>query len=246
MLTKVEGIVIRSTDYGEGNKIVTLYTRQAGKMSLMVRGARKTKSRFTVAAQLFTYGEYTMFGSGNMPSLRSVEVIRANTSLQTDLLKMSYASYIIELLSKVVEERDPNPFLFECLQQTLEYIMEDRDAEIITRIFEAKMLIVAGSSPHMDDCVICGQEQEPFFFSTREGGLLDERCRFRDERAMSISPSATKLLRLFQVMDLKRLGSIEVKTVTRQQLRTVLRAFIDEHLGLTLKSRDFLDQLEAT
>jgi DNA repair protein RecO (recombination protein O) len=244
MLTKVEGIVIRSTDYGEGNKIITLFTRQAGKMSIMARGARKTKSRFTVAAQLFTYGEYTTFGSGNMPSLTSVDVIDSYSSLQRDLMNMSYASYIIELLSKVADERDPNPFVFECLKQTLDYIVEGRDAEIITRIFETKMLILAGSRPQMEACVVCGRAEEPYRFSVKEGGLLDATCHHRDPRSISISASSAKLLRLFQVLDLKRLGSIEVKDVTRGQLQQMLRLFMDEYLGIVLKSRDFLDQLQ--
>lgn len=61
MLVRTEGIVIRTVDYGETNKIITLYTRTHGKVSLMARGAKKTKSRFSSMSQVFSYGEYIFF-----------------------------------------------------------------------------------------------------------------------------------------------------------------------------------------
>ncbi len=61
MQYRVQGIVIRSMDYGEGNKIITLFTRELGKMSVVARGAKKVKSRYGSSAQLFTYGDYLFF-----------------------------------------------------------------------------------------------------------------------------------------------------------------------------------------
>jgi DNA repair protein RecO (recombination protein O) len=121
---------------------------------------------------------------------------------------------------------------------------EGRDAEILCRIFETKMLIVAGISPQLSACANCGAQREPYAISVSQGGLLCPVCLPADPYAIAVTPSTWKLLRLFQVFDLERLGDIEVKPATRNQLKHVLRSFMDEHLDLRLKSRSFLEQLE--
>jgi DNA repair protein RecO (recombination protein O) len=243
MLTKVEGIVIRSMEYGEGNKIINLYTRELGKISVMVLGARKSKSRFAGASQLFAYGEYLLFGSGNMPTLNQADLFNAHSFIQNDLFRMSYSSYIIEMLYKLTEDRDPNPFVFELLKQTLDHISEGKDVEIVTRIFEIKMLALAGVRPELDHCVLCEGTDQPYRFSVKEGGLLCVRCHRHDPRSLEIHLTTAKILRLFQQFDLRRLGNIEVKDKTRRQLNEVIKSFMDEHVGLQLKARQFIDQL---
>jgi DNA repair protein RecO (recombination protein O) len=244
MLTKVEGIVIRNSDYGEGNRIVHLFTRELGKIPLMVRGAKKSKSRFAVASQLFAYGEYIFYGSGNMPSLNQTEIYNTYGSIQKDLMRMSYGSYIIEFLFKLTEDRERNPYVFELLKQTLDQLSEGKDVEIITRIFEMKMLSLAGVSPELGGCVSCHTEDQPFRFSVKEGGFTCLQCSAQlDPHSIPVNPATVRLLRLFKAFDLTRLGSIDVKDETRKQLSQVIKRFIDEHIGVRLKTRDFIEQL---
>lgn len=246
MLVKWEGIVIRSVDYGESSKVVTLFTREKGKVAMMARGAKRAKSRLGAVSQLFTHGYYlckTGPGSG-MADLSQGEIVDSFRDLRQDLMATAYAAYIAELLDRLTEQEEANPFLFQLLHQLFHYIDEGRDAEILCRIFETKMLRVAGISPHLTDCSSCGREQEPYVISISQGGLLCPACRESDPYAIAVTPSVWKLLRLFQVFDLERLGEIELKLSTRSQLKHVLRRYYDEHLDLYLKSRSFLDQME--
>ncbi|WNC16885.1 DNA repair protein RecO [Brevibacillus brevis] len=246
MLVKWEGIVIRSVDYGESSKVVTLFTRENGKLAIMARGAKKTKSRLAAVSQLFSHGYYLCKagpGSG-MPDLSQGDVMESFRDLRQSLDATAYAAYIAELLDRLTHEREPNPYLFQLLAHTLRHLDEGRDAEILCRIFETKMLMVAGISPQLSACANCGAEREPYAISVSQGGLLCPVCLPSDPYAIAVTPSTWKLLRLFQVFDLERLGEIEVKAATRNQLKHVLRSFMDEHLDLRLKSRAFLEQLE--
>ncbi|HEX7063946.1 MAG TPA: DNA repair protein RecO [Bacillales bacterium] len=244
MLQKSEAIVIRTMDYGETNKIVTLFTREAGKIALFARGAKKTRSRLSSVTQLFTYGHYLYFLGKGMGTLRQGESIDTFRGLQSDLFRTAYASYIAELLDKLSEDRVPNPFLFELLLQTLHYMDEEIDPEVLTFIFETKMLNVAGISPELESCMNCKRTQGPFVFSVREGGLLCGQCKAIDPHYFRLSEAALKLLRLFLHMDLKRLGKVSLKPETKRELKTVLSAYYEEYSGLKLKSKRFLDQLE--
>lgn len=246
MLVKWEGIVIRSVDYGESSKVVTLFTREHGKIGVMARGAKKAKSRLAAVSQLFTHGYFmckTGPGSG-MPDLSQGEMIEAYRDLRQNLIHTAYAAYMAELLDRLTHEREPNPYLFQLLALTFRYLDEGKDAEILCRIFESKMLIVGGIRPQLHACAHCGSEREPYAISVTQGGLLCPNCQPSDPYAITVAAGTWKLLRLFQLFDLERLGDIDVKPATRSQLRHVLRSFFDEHLDLRLKSRSFLDQVE--
>ncbi|HHY21432.1 MAG TPA: DNA repair protein RecO [Bacilli bacterium] len=244
MLQKVEGIVIRTTDYGESNKIVTLFTRENGKIGMMARGAKKPKSRLVAVSQLFVYGMFLMQKSSGLATLQQGEIIDSFRDIREDLMLTAYCSYVVELTDRLTENGQRNPFLFELLYQTLHFMNEGVDPQILTRIFEVKMLQVAGIAPQLDRCACCHQTEGEFAFSFKEGGFICHRCYHLDPHHLKISQATAKLLRLFAYLDLKRLGQISVKKETKEELKQVLTTYYDHYSGLSLKSRRFLEQVE--
>ncbi|ANB61024.1 DNA repair protein RecO [Anoxybacteroides amylolyticum] len=244
MFEKCEAIVLRTVDYGETNKIVTLWTREWGKVAVMARGAKKPSSRLSSVTQLFTYGYYLVQKSRGVGSLQQAEVIDSLRGIRENIFATAYASYIVELTDKVTEEQRPNPYLFEFLLQTLKYMNDGVDLEILTYIYEMKMLRVMGLYPMLDYCAVCKQTEGTFSFSVKEGGFLCHRCEATDPHRLPLSPAAVKLLRLFYYLDLSRLGKISVKEETKKQLNRAISAYYDEYSGLSLKTKRFLTQIE--
>ena len=119
MFQKCEGIVLRTTDYGETNKIVTLYTREWGKIGVMARGAKKPKSRLSAITQPFTYGFFLLQNGRGLGNLQQGEMITPLRSIKEDIFLTAYASYVVELTDKSTDEKKTNPYLFELLYQTL-------------------------------------------------------------------------------------------------------------------------------
>ena len=245
MLQKCEGIVIRRMDYGENNKIITLYTREFGKIGVMARGAHKPGSRLAAVTQLFYYGYFLFSPSKGLGGLQQGETIDSMRSIREDIFATAYASYVIELLDKSVDDRSPDPYLFELLHQTLHYIDEGYDAEVLKFIFEMKMLRVNGLNPTLDRCACCGNTEGEFAFSVREGGFICHRCFEKDPYHFRISPAAVKLIRLFSIFDLSRLGNISIKPETKKEIEKAIDAYYEEYAGLHLKSKKFLKQMDA-
>jgi DNA repair protein RecO (recombination protein O) len=243
MLHKAEAVVIRTMDYGEGNKIITLYTKERGKVSVMVRGAKKMKSRHSAITQIFTHGDYTYYKTGQMGNLNHGDIIESHHLLREDIHKTAYAAYIVELIDRVLLDQEGSSFLFEQLAASLQAVEEGKDPQITTHLFEMKMLAFAGYSPVLDKCVSCGAP-EAQFISAELGGILCALCRNKDPQSVQISIKTLKLLRIFMQMDLRRLGSIEVSAETKSELKRVLRGFIDTHISTYWKSRNFLDQMD--
>lgn len=245
MITKAEGIVIRSIDYGEGNKILTVWTKEYGKISLMARGARKMKSSLSSVAQLFTYAHYSFFmGSKGMGTLSQGETLQSFRGLREDLMQTAYAAYFVELVDKITHDREPDAYLYKLLLTTLTYIQDKKDPEVLARLFELKLLIIAGYKPVLDACVLCGQTEGRFGFSVREGGFLCADCFSRDLEVLSVQPITLKLLRLLYHFDIDRLGEISVKPPVKAELQNVLWQFMDYHTPLRLKARSFLEKMD--
>jgi DNA repair protein RecO (recombination protein O) len=244
MLNKVEGIVIRSLDYGEGHKIISVYTREAGKLSVMARGAKKLKSRHGAVTQLFTYGQFVIYKGSSMGTLNAAEIIDSHHKLREDLMKSAYAAYIAEMTEKMTGDNEPNAMLFEQLLAALKGIEEGKTPAIIAHIMEMKMLGLSGYLPELDQCISCGADDGEMALSIAGGGLLCRACRHRDQQALFPGPGTLKLLRLFRHVDLRRLGQVEVKPVTEKQLKQCMRGLVDQHLDARWKSRSFLDQME--
>ncbi|UVI32146.1 DNA repair protein RecO [Paenibacillus spongiae] len=244
MQYRVEGIVIRSMDYGEGNKIVTLLTSTHGKVGIIIRGAKKLKSRHGSLAHLFTHGEYLFFRNSGLGTLTHGEIIESHHVLREQLELVAYASYAAELTDRLLHEEEASGFIFEQLKACLTALSEGKDPDIIIQLYEMKMLQIAGYGPEFDACTVCDNAAGSMRLSARSGGVLCSRCTHRDPSSIPLSDSALKLLRVFRKMDLRRLGSIQVKDETKKQLKAVMRQLMDAHIGLPLKSRAFLDQLD--
>ncbi|MEN0660117.1 DNA repair protein RecO [Caldifermentibacillus hisashii] len=244
MLQKVEGIVLRSIDYGETNKILTIYSREIGKFGAVAREAKKPNSRLASVSQPFTYGYFLCFTGQGLGTIQQGEIIEIFRSITNDLISTAYASYIVELLDKSTDERKNNPFLFELLYQTLKYIDEGYEPQIIKNIFEIKMLPVLGLRPNFDCCAICGNQDGPFVFSIKEAGILCEHCLHHDPHHLKVNQATIRLLRLFFHFDLNRLGTINVKESTKKELETCISAYYEEYSGVYLKTKKFLQQLD--
>lgn len=245
MLYRVEGLVIRSLDYGEGNKIITIFTEDYGKIGVMARGAKKMNSRHSAASQLFTCAEFVFYRVGTkLGNLNSAEIVNSHRRLREDLLLSAYASYMTELTERLLAEQEANPWLFRQFKAALYHLDDGKDASVITHIYEMKVLRHAGYVPEFERCVSCGNSaHEARDFSVRLGGVLCSSCARGQSEAIKLSEQALKLLRLFVRIDLARLGKVEVKDENKAQIKHLMRSWLDTHIEIRLRSRDILDQM---
>lgn len=246
MLYRTCAIIIRSMDYGEGNKIVTLLTEGGSKAGVIVRGAKKARSRHGSLAQPFTYGEFLFFknSSGGLGTLNHGEIMESHHLLRERLELAAYASYAAELTDRTLQDDEADPFLYAQLKACFEALQADKDPQIVSHLYDMKVLQRAGYDPQLDACVACDSQEDPQVLSITGGGILCRRCAYKDTYALRLSEGALKVLRLFRRLDMRRLGNVALKPETKQEVKKLMRRLLDSHLGLNLKSRSFLDQME--
>lgn len=245
-MDRTEGIVLRSIDYGETNKIVTLLTPKFGKIAVLAKGANKPQSRLASVSQPFTHGQWLLYGGhAGMATVSQADLVESFRRIREDLYRSAYAMCMSELADRVIEEREPYPGTFQLLLQMFHHLAEGKDPVILLQMFEMKMLWAVGIQPNLQYCANCGREiDQASRFSIKHSGPLCNRCHEADSYAIRVKPSVLKLLRLFQLIDVERLGNINVANDVKQQLDRVLRQYMEEQGGVYLKSRQFIDQLD--
>ncbi|TQR19290.1 DNA repair protein RecO [Psychrobacillus vulpis] len=246
MLQKVEGIVLRTSSYGESDKIVTIFSRELGKRAVMARGAKKPTSRLTSISQPFTYAYFLIQQGRGMGTLQQGEIIDSMRSIREDIFGTAYASFIMELTDRLIEGEAPQPHLFTILQQALQAISEEYDPEAISLFVEWKLLPTAGIHPVLHQCSNCGATDGEFAFSFSQIGFLCHRCFSIDPYIIRLTPSQVKLIRTFYTVPIEQVGRLTLKKETKGFIKKIIRTIYSEQVGLRLKSQGFLDQMEKT
>ncbi|MHA6259463.1 DNA repair protein RecO [Sporosarcina sp. CAU 1771] len=246
MLNKWEGIIIRSIPYGESNSIVTLFTKEAGKVTVMARGAKKPRSRLAALTQLFTHGSFLIRQGRGMGTLEQGEQLDSMRHIREDLEATAYASYIVEIVDRLTEDNERIVGVYDLLYDALHTISEQYDPEAISLFVEWKMLLVGGINPTLHQCANCHATEGEFAFSFREIGFLCHRCFHVDPYLVRITPNQLKLIRTFFTVPIKQVGDLTLKKETKHFMKKIVRTIYDEQIGIRFKARSFLDQLEST
>lgn len=213
----------------------------------MARGSKKTKSRFGAVTEPFTHAQFICFAGSGLPNLSQADLIHSHHAIRSDLLLTAYGAYWLDLVDKLMEEKEANPPLYRLLVSALGKLEQGTDPEILTRVIELRMLRISGVSPVLHGCAHCGDhESRPVRFSVRRGGFLCERCEMADPEAMPISPAVIRLLPLLDGVPVERLGQVNVKPETKGQLEQLIHAFMREHVSMELKSAQVLEQIRQT
>ncbi|WP_153733208.1 DNA repair protein RecO [Sporosarcina obsidiansis] len=246
MLNKIEGFIIKSIPYGETNKIVTIYTREAGKLTAMARGAKKPASRLAAITQTFTHGYFLIRASRGMGTLEQGELISSVRHIRSDLETTAYAGLVVELIDRLTETEQPNAGIFQLLQEAFHAMEEGYDPEAISLFVQWKMLPVAGIHPILHECANCGATEGEFAFSFQQIGFLCHRCFSVDPYIIRLSPTQIKLIRTFFSVPLDQIGTLTLKKTTKTFMEKLISTIYHEQIGIYLKSRKFIEQLERT
>ncbi|HET6439170.1 MAG TPA: DNA repair protein RecO [Anaeromyxobacter sp.] len=248
---KLTAFVLRTVDYGESDRVVTLLSRERGKVSAFARGARASRRRFGGALEPFTLlaAEVRVRHGSDLLGLDGVAVLRGYGRIRADLARIACAAYAVELSRELVKDAEPHDELFELLEAYLDLLEAAPARPAALRAFELWALRAAGLAPRLDACACCGGELDgaarAVRFDPGHGGALCAACARTVPIAPLLSRSAADALARLQQGGLPAAAEPLSPTAGRE-LRDALGAFLAHHLGRTLSARRFLDEIGGT
>lgn len=240
-----EAIVLRRVDFGEADRMLTLYSREFGKIRALAKGARKPQARKAGHVELFMRSNF-MFAEGkNIDIVTQAELVEPYAALRDDLVRTTYAAYAAELIDGLTAEADRDLAKYDLLAKALGWLAEAPDVMLAARYYELRLLSLAGFQPQLFHCVSCREpiEQQDQFFSAELGGLLCPACQGADRGARPISASAVKILRHLQTNRWSYVAGLRLRGKVRRELETVMHFYLRHILERNLRSAEFLYRL---
>ena len=245
---RVDAVVLRHSDYGEADRLLTLYTRQRGKMRVVAKGARKIASRKAGHIEPFTHVQLQLAIGRDMFILTQADTVDAYLPLRDDLILTGQASYLIELLDRFTyEDETENPVIFRLLTETLSRLASGTDPWLVLRYYEMRLLDQLGFRPQLFECVNCGREikAEDQFFSFRAGGAICPRCGRGLPNLHMISVEALKYLRHFQRSSFTEAARAQPDHETQRETETLMQGYFTYLLERELNTPGFLKKIKS-
>jgi len=260
---KSDGVILKTIDYGESDRIITFYSRDSGKQSAIAKGARRSKRRFVCNIDPLCYSRLTLFYNGKSDLLRidDASLIDGFVAVKADIESYASACYIIELAAEMTEEGESNPLVFAIIVGFLRIFDKldlggeatSNDREVLLRFFEVKLLAALGYLPHLDGCVICRDEigeggggaGPRLYFDCAIGGVVCGVCAPGYTSAIPVSAGTAKFLSTASKLTMDKLMRLTPgRDFTREGDR-VMSSFIRHQIGKELKSRKFMDKMKG-
>lgn len=236
---KLKGLVLKEYQSGESSKRVVVLSEK-GTISLSVKGAKNTKSKYLSATQMFCYSEFVVFKGRDFYSVTSAEVIESFYSLRNDMNKLSYSAYLMELIEKTIFEGMQSEDVLKLALKTLWVIAKtNMDILLAVSIFEIKYLQLSGYMDEGTQCSCCGHlVEKEACFNAREGGIVCSDCKSKFG-GMALLDGTHSTINYVLQSNGARLFSFKVSHQVQAQLRMILEDYMAEHIGQNFYTLQF-------
>lgn len=245
MYISTRGLVLRVTDYNDRDALLTLLTRNHGRLTVKARGLRRKNSPLTAPCQLLALGDFTLFEYRGMYTVNEAVSVELFHGLRRDLTKLSLGTYFAQVAELLSQEDIPNPELLALTLNSL-FALNTLDIPelVVKSVFELRCACLSGYEPDLYGCPICGN-LAPDRLDVSAGHLECSGCRSSasDGLRMPISSGTLDALRYITSCSPKQLFSFRVSQETAKQLSQVTETYLSTQLERGFSALDFYKSL---
>lgn len=241
----IQALVLRVTDYNDRDALLTVLSRNHGKLTLKARGLRRKNSPLVAPCQLLAYGEFVVFEYRGQYTINEASSIELFQNLRRDLTKLSLGTYFAQAAELISQEDLPNPELLSLLLNCLYGLSGlDLSENLVKAVFELRAACLAGYTPDLFGCHICGN-QAPDRFDLSAGQLECHSCRHMGATGirMPVNPSVLEAMRYICYCDPKKLFGFQVGPDTMEKLSDLTEAYLTTQLERGFSTLDFYKSL---
>ena len=245
MYMTIQGIVLRVTDYNDRDALLTVLTRDRGRLTVKARGLRRKNSPLIAPCQLLAYGEFTLFEYRGQYTINEAHSIELFTALRRDLTKLSLGTYFAQAAEVLSQEDLPSPELQSLLLNCLFALSKLNLPEAqVKAVFELRSACLSGYTPDLFGCHVCGN-QNPERFDISAGQLECSGCRNPESRGirMPVTPSVLEAMRYICLCDPKKLFSFQIGGETLEKLSALTESYLCTQLERGFSTLDFYKSL---
>ncbi len=242
----LKGLVLRTADYKESSRMLTVLTDALGKISISARGATRMKSRIAAACQPMAFSEMTVSESRDKFYLKEANTLELFQGLTADLKRYALGCYFLELLEAACPETVEEPEALALGLNALWLLSEgNKDPQLIKSVFEFRLMSLLGYCPETEGCAACGKsEPESPTLDLRGGAVYCRACAVLEaQRPMSLDPPALQALRHIVSAPRKRVFSFRLAEASLRRLTDASESYVKEQLERSFRTLDYYKSL---
>lgn len=240
---KTRGVVLKTQDYKENDKLVWIYTESLGKVSTIAKGAKKGNSKLTSPTLPFSFVNFILYKGRSLYTINEAETIHSFQEFMGDLDTITYCSYLNELVDIAVVEGEANFKIFKDLV-TIYYLIKNKvgDIDVLVRAFEIKLIFNTGYGIDLSRCSKCLQQIKiSNYISITDYGAICTKCT--RENCIKISNSTYNILRYIINSPLEKVCRLNVNKGSKLELYKLSQAFILEIYNKKPKSLEMFNYI---
>lgn len=240
---RAQAIVIKHREFGEADRILSLYTLEKGKIQAIAKGVRKPKSRKAGHLEPFTQVTLQLAKGRTWDVVTQAETVRNFQNIREDLKLTAQAAYVLELLDRFTYEEGENRLLYNLVLETLARLENGIAPGLAVHYYEVHLMDILGFRPQLRQCVVCGEEiqAEDQYFSAKLGGVVCPRSQAGDPGAWPVSMDALRYLRFFQRSPWPQVKNKSIPEEVDKELSKLIEKYLTYLLEYGLKTPGFLD-----
>lgn len=245
MYITIQGLVLRVTAYNDTDALLTVLSRDRGKLTVKARGLRRKNSPLIAPCQLLAFGEFTLFEYRGMYTINEAHSVELFTPLRNDLQKLTLGTYFAQVAELICQEDLPNPELLSVVLNSLHALSKlNMSEEQIKAVFELRIACLAGYEPYLAGCYQCGNTN-PDRFDLSDGHLVCSHCNYAttDGIRMPVTPGMLDAMRYICTCDPKKLYAFTVGDETAAALSSLTEAYLSIQLERGFSTLDFYKSL---
>lgn len=240
MITKVEGIIVNETPFGDTSKIIQIFTKEYGIIGVMCKGVKSMKSRLRALTIKFTYGSfYIYYKEDKLSILKDVDVLDNFKMIKNDILLLSYLNYLTELTTQVYKQSNDS-ILYEMYLASIKKINNGLNPLVITNILELKYLPFLGVGLELDACILCGNKTNIVTLDADEGGYICKNCYTNQ---IVVSSKTIKLVRMYYYVEIDSITELKISEDVVKEINFFINRYYERYTGLFLNSKKFLTKM---
>lgn len=244
-------IVLRRIDFGDYDLIITFFTLNRGKISIIAKSAKKSVKRFPGILELFSVLQvvYSISRGSRLPVLQEAVLKDSFPRIRTDIKKTAYASYWAELINEWLEEDKKQVQLYYLFQNVLKELDRGPASEdAISILFQMRFMTMSGLGPNLTHCSICRAgiediKRDRFIIDLNKGGIVCDRCNSKAAGKIFLSKGTIKQLLWIESKNLAEAKRIKFTPQALNEGLKFLEAFVPYYLGKEFQSLAFLRQI---
>lgn len=243
MYIKTDGIVLREVEYRERDKILTVLTKDLGKITVKARGVRSQRSKLKAGCQILSFSEFTLSSYQGCYIVTEAAVKEMFPELREDIELLYLAAYFVQVSDVIAQEEDPMPELLSLLLNSLYAIGKlKKPQKLIKAVFELRLMCISGFLPDLRGCAVCGRT-DPDRFNISEGVLQCSDCSGMDGIRMPLQPDTLAAMRYIVSADAKKIFSFRLSDTGLQELSDIAESYLSARLERGFHTLDLYKSL---